>query len=151
MDKILKTKSVYLFRNTCHNCYNNIEFPLLGNFGDDYEFILQTIDGKDFCIGTLVNNEAVNFIDNYLQEKGIEGISKSIYTRKILSLIADKLNNKEFARDFPICPICQKLQKSYGDDTRTLITELNYASWNDFEQLDRDKRLKRIKEIIDVN
>jgi hypothetical protein len=39
------TWMAYNFRNTCHKCYNDIEFPLLGNLSDG-EMIFQTKNGN---------------------------------------------------------------------------------------------------------
>lgn len=149
MDKTKTTRSVYLFKNTCNNCNNDIEFPLLGNF-TDYEFELQTIDGKDYCIGVIANNPTFDFVDNYLQDKGIENFQRATYIRQILRSLADRIYNKEFSKYYPICPICQKLQTNYNDDVRTVIKDLSYASWNDFEKLSVDEKLMKLEEVTSL-
>jgi len=149
MDRTSKTRSVYFFKNTCHNCNNDIEFPLLGNFADN-EFLMQTIDGKDYCIGIIVDNPTFNFVDNYLQDKGVEGFQRATYIKQILRLLADRTYNKEFSKSYPICPICQKLQTSYNDDVKTIVRDLSYASWNDFDKLSLDKKLIKLKEATSV-
>lgn len=145
MDTTKKTIQKYLFRHTCHNCSNDIEFPLWGMF-DDTEFYLQTTDGKDFFIGDIINNKSFWFIDNYLQDKGFELSIRRDYTYKLLRLLADKIDSKAFSKNYPLCPICQKVQYNFGDNERTTIVELDYACWTDFESLDKESKLKRIEE-----
>jgi hypothetical protein len=146
MNRTGKTRSVYFFKNTCHNCDNDIEFPLLGNFAD-YEFLMQTIDGRDFCIGVIVDNPTFDFVDNNLQSKELADFERATTIRQILRLLADKMHNKEFSKSYPICPVCQKLQTSYNDDVRTVVRDLNYASWNDFDKLSLDGKLIRLNEV----
>jgi hypothetical protein len=149
MDINIKTRIVYFFKNTCRNCYNDIEFPLLGNFADN-EFVLQTVDGKDFYIGLLFDNKAFDFIDNFLRGNAIDETAKGIYTRKILRSLADQVDNKKFSKDYPICPICRHKQNYYSDDNRSYLKELNYATWNDFESLTYEEKVKRIQQIITI-
>ena len=147
MDNSIKTMQKYLFRHTCHNCKNDIEFPLWGMFNDT-ELYLQTTDGKDFFLGDIIGNKSFWFIDSLLQDKGFEVQTRRDYTHKILRLIADKIDSKVFSDDYPICPICQQVQKGYGDNERTSIVELNFAFWTDFESLDKASKVKRIEDIM---
>ena len=146
MDKIAKTRTAYNFRNTCHSCFNDIEFPLLGDF--DYgEIIFQTKDAKDFYIAVLIDNKTFDFITEAL-EHNKEFKNKKADPQQILVLIADKVDNKEFTTDYPICPICKSRQRSFGDNIRTTKIELSFATWTDFESLSQEGKLTRLKEVI---
>jgi hypothetical protein len=147
MSKTKKTKQKYLFKHTCHNCNNDIEFPLWGMF-DDTEVYLQTTDGKDFFLGDIVDNKSFWLVDTFLQDKGFELSIRRDYTHKILRLLADKVDNKVFSKNYPLCPICQQLQKDYADNERTNVIELDYAYWTGFESLDKESKLKKIQEIM---
>lgn len=146
MDKIVKTQTIYNFRNTCHNCFNDIEFPLLGDFAYG-EIIFQTKDAKDFYIAVLIDNKTFDFISEVLRDNK-EFKNKKADPQKVLALIADKVGDKEFTTDYPICPICKARQKSFSDNTRTTKIELGFATWTDFENLSEDNKLKRLKEAI---
>jgi hypothetical protein len=122
---------------------------LLGNFAD-YEFLMQTIDGKDFCIGVIVDNLTFDFVDNNLQGIELKDFQRATLIRQILRLLADKIHKKEFSKSYPICPICQKLQTSYNDNVRTVVRDLNYASWNDFDKLSIHEKLIRLKEVASL-
>lgn len=148
MDKIAKTRTAYNFRNTCHKCFNNIEFPLLGDFAYG-EMIFQTKDGKDFYIAVLIDNKTFDFITEVLQnDKNFK--NKNADPQKILALIADKVDNKEFATDYPICPICKSRQRSFNDNIRTTEIKLGFATWTDFESLSQETKLARLQEVIDL-
>ena len=143
MQVVNKTQTVYNFRNTCYNCFNDIEFPLLGDFSYG-ELIFQTKDGQDFGIAVLINNATFNFIiDTLKKDKELE--HNKVDPQKILTLVADKLDNKEFTSDYPICPICKKRQRHFNDNVRTSKRELNFVTWRDFESLTPDDKMKRIK------
>jgi hypothetical protein len=141
----IKTKPVYNFRNTCSNCFNDIEFPLLGDFSYG-ELIVQTKDGQDFGVLTLIDNPALAFIENTLMSDA-ELNQKKADPQKILTLVADTLNGKEFTTDYPICPICRERQKHFNDNKRTRKKELPLATWNDFEKLTQAGKIGRIKEV----
>lgn len=104
MDKTGKTRTVYNFLNTCNKCFNDIEYPLLGDFSYG-ELIFQTTDGQDFFLVELINNKTFDFICTFLKNKAGQKIRKAD-PQKILALLADKGKGKEFAIDYPICPIC---------------------------------------------
>ncbi len=141
-----KTQTVYNFKNTCHNCFNDIEYPLLSDFSYG-ELIFQTKDGQDFGIAVLIDNITFEFVVQTLKkDKELE--RKKVDPQKILTLVADKLNNKEFTTDYPICPICKKRQRHFNDNVRTTKRELNFVTWHDFENLTSDDKIKRIKEAI---
>jgi len=139
-----KTQIVYNFKNTCHSCFNDIEFPLPGDFSYG-ELIFQTKDGHDFCIAVLIDNATFNFIIETLKyDKELK--SKKADPQKILALLADKINGKEFTTDYPICPFCKKRQKHFNDNVRTSKRELHFATWNDFESMTPDNKIEQIKE-----
>ena len=148
MDKIGKTQTAYNFRNTCHKCFNDIEFPLLGDFAYG-EMIFQTKDAKDFYIAVLIDNKTFDFVTEVLEHnKDLK--NKKADPQKILALIADKVDNKEFTTDYPICPICKSRQRSFGDNIRTTKVELGFATWTDFESLSHERKLARLQEVIDL-
>ena len=141
-----KTQTVYNFKNTCHNCFNDIEYPLLGDFSYG-ELIFQTKDGQDFAIAILIGNATFDFIIETI--KNDEEIkNKKVDPQKILMLLADKLHDKEFTPDYPICPICKKRQRHFSDNIRTTNRELNFVTWLDFESLELNDKKKRIKEAV---
>lgn len=146
MKKIDTLRTVYNFQNTCQNCFNDIEFPILGDFTCG-ETIFQTKDAKDFYIAVLVDNKTLAFITDTLQ-RDKELASKEVDPKKILALLADKVNNKEFATDYPLCPKCGARQRSYGDNRRTTKIEIGFASWIEFERLKPDYKIELIKEVI---
>jgi hypothetical protein len=148
MDKKVKTQTAYNFRNTCDKCFNDIEFPLLGDFAYG-EMIFQTKDAKDFYIAILIDNKTFDFITEVLKHN-TDFKSKKADPQKILALIADKVDNKEFTTDYPICPICKSRQRSYGDDNRTTKIELGFATWTDFESLSQESKLSKLKEVINL-
>ena len=126
--------------------FNDIEFPLLGSFADG-EMVFQTKDAKDFCIAVLIDNKTFNLIvDTIQQDKELK--SKNINPQKILALLADKFDNKEFSPYFPLCPICKSRQRNYGDSIRTTQSELNYVTWNEFESLTQENKLRKVREAI---
>lgn len=110
--------------------------------------IFQTKDAKDFYIAVLIDNKTFDFVVNILkQDKAFQ--NKNLDPQKILALIADKVDNKEFTTDFPICPICKSKQRSFGDGNRTTQIELGFATWVDFENLSDDGKLSRLKEVAE--
>lgn len=148
MNKTRKTHTAYNFRNTCNNCFNDIEFPLLGDFAYG-EMILQTQDAKDFYVGVLIDNKTLDFITDTLQNN-TDFKHKKADPLKILTLIADKTNNKEFTTDYPICPICKSKLRGFDDSIRTSQIELGLATWTDFENLSPENKLRRLQEVINV-
>jgi hypothetical protein len=147
MNNVDRTRTAYNFRNTCHKCYNDIEFPLLGDFAYG-EMIFQTKDAKDFYIAVLIDNKTFDFVVAILkQDKAFQ--NKKLDPQKILALIADKADNKEFITDFPICPICKSRLRSFGDGNRTTQIELGLATWTEFENLSKQGKLSRLKEVIE--
>ena len=148
MEKIGKTQTAYNFRNTCYKCFNDIEFPLLGDFAYG-EMIFQTKDAKDFYIAVLIDNKTFDFITEVLQHN-TNFKAKKADPQKILALIADKVDNKEFTTNYPICPICKSRQRSFGDNIRTTKIELGFATWTDFESLSQESKLAKLKEIINL-
>jgi len=149
MDKINKTRTAYNFRNICHKCFNDIEFPLLGDFAEG-EIIFQTKDAKDFYIAVLIDNKSLDFIIDFLkQDKNFKEDNTAV-SQRMLALIADKVDNKELTTDFPICPICKSRQRSFGDGNRTTQIELRFASWSHFESLTQERKLIKLKEVINL-
>ena len=146
MDKIKNLRPVYNFRNTCQNCCNDIQFPLLGNFSEG-EIIFQTKDGKDFYIAVLIGNKTLDFVKNFLKQNK-ELLDKETESQKVLALLADKINNKEFTTYYPICPICKAQLRMYGDILRTNKIEIGYAAWTEFESLPESEKIERIKKAV---
>ena len=141
-----QTKAVYNFKNTCDKCFNDIEFPLLGDFSYG-ELIFQTKDGQDFYVAELINNETLNFIVQHLNaDKELK--QKKADPQKILMLVADRPNGKEFTMHYPICPVCKSKQNNYNDNVRTSTRELKFATWNDFERLMDKEKIEQIKKAV---
>ena len=149
MDKTFKTKTAYNFRNTCHKYFNNIDFPILGDFAYG-EVIFQTKDANDFYIAVLINNNTFDFITDTLKHNK-EFKDKKADPQKILALLADKIENKEYTTDYPICPICKSRQRNFGDNIRTNKIELGVVTWMDFETLSQDDKLSKLHEVIDLS
>ena len=82
MDKASKKRTVYNFLNTCYKCLSNIEYPLLSDFSYG-ESIFQTSDGQDFFLVDLINNQTFRFINEFLESKAGQKISKENH-KKIL-------------------------------------------------------------------
>ena len=148
MDKIAKTQTAYNFRNTCHKCFNDIEFPLLGDFAYG-QIIFQTKDAQDFYIAVLIDNKTFDFIADTLKTNK-DFKSQTVNPQKILALIADKVDNKEFTTDFPICAICKSRQRSFGDGNRTTQIELGFATWTEFESLSKENKLSKLQGVIEM-
>ncbi len=146
MQTFKRTQTVYNFKNTCDNCFNDIEFPLLGDFTEG-QLIFQTLDAQDFCIASLVNNLTFDFIIEAL-EKDKQLVFNRVDAKKILIFIADKLHNQGFALDYPICPICKKTPRHFNDNIRTNKRELNFVTWHNFENLTLTEKTKRVEEAI---
>ncbi|MHA4847897.1 hypothetical protein ACX0G7_27290, partial [Flavitalea antarctica] len=85
MQKNKKIRTVYNFRNTCQKCFNDVEFPLLGDFSYG-ELIFQTTDGKDFSIAEIVKNEAFDFIRETINDSE-ELTASNVKPEKILALL----------------------------------------------------------------
>jgi hypothetical protein len=149
MDKIGKTRTVYNFLNTCYKCFNDIEYPLLGDFSYG-ELIFQTTDGQDFFYVMLIDNKTFDFICSFLNSKIGQKNSKAD-PQKVLALIADKVEGKEFTIDYPICPNCKHRQQHFNDNTRTTQRQIGFATWIDFESLTEDNKVKRLEDIISLH
>ncbi|HRI20140.1 MAG TPA: hypothetical protein PLA68_04280 [Panacibacter sp.] len=141
-----KTQTVYNFKNTCYRCFNDIEIPLLGDFAYG-ELIFQTKDGQDYFVAILIDNAIFDFIVETLTNDE-ELKHKKVDPQKILTLLADKINGIGFTTDYPICPICKRRQNHFNDNIRTTERELHFATWNDFENLTHDNKIKQIKEVF---
>ena len=139
-----KSRSIYFFLNTCQNCANDIEIPLLGDFSYG-EIILQTSDGKDFLVAVLIDNDTFGHIDQAIVKSG----KKNIDSQKILSKLADPFNGKTFTDSYPICPKCCSKLRHYNDDNKTTRHIINYATWNNFEALTVDRKAEKLSELID--
>lgn len=148
MDRVVKTRIAYNFKNTCRGCFNDIEFPLLGDFAYG-EIIFQTKDAKGFYIAVLINNKTFDFITEVL-EHNKDFKNKKADPKKILALVADKVDDKEFSTDYPICPICKSRQISYGDNIQTTKIELGFAKWTGFESLSQEDKLTKLQEVINL-
>ena len=149
MHKTSKTRTVYNFLNTCYKCFNDIEYPLLGDFSYG-ELIFQTADGQDFFMVQLIDNKTFEFICEFLKSKLGQKISKAD-PQKILALLADKIDGKELAIDYPICPNCKRKQNHFNDNTRTTQRQISFASWTDFESLTQENKIEKLEEIINLN
>lgn len=77
-----------------------------------------------------------------------ELVHKETESQKVLALLADKINNKEFTTYYPICPICKAQLRMYGDSLRTNKIEIGYAAWTEFECLSESEKIERIKKAI---
>ena len=140
-----KTRTIYNFRNTCHRCFNDIDIPLLGDFAYG-EILCQTEDAQDFYIAELLNNPTFDFINSSLtQQEDLK--RKRVDSQKVLTLLADKPNDKDFTTDYPICPICRKRQKHFNDNIRTTERQVGFVTWTDFESLTQDNKLDRLKRL----
>jgi hypothetical protein len=139
-------KTVYNFKNTCMKCFNDIEFPLLGDFSYG-EIIFQTEDGQDYYVAELINNETFNFIAKHLQEDQAL-LQKKADPQKVLMFAADKPHGKDFSVDYPICPICKSKQNHYSDNIRTNTRELPFVTWNGFQQLNESDKVEQIRKAV---
>jgi hypothetical protein len=148
MEKAGKTKTVYNFLNTCNKCFNDIEYPLLGDFSYG-ELIFQTSDGLDFFIVELIDNKTLDFIYAFLNSKVGQKISKAD-PQKILALLADKVEGKEIAIDYPICPNCKRKQNHFNDNIRTTKRQIGFATWTNFESLTVDNKTRRLEDILNL-
>lgn len=109
--------------------------------------ILQTRDGQDFFVAQLINNETFNFIVEHLQVDK-ELIQRKADPQKVLTLVADRPNGKEFTTDYPVCPMCKSRQNYYDDHVRTSTRELHFATWNDFERLTEKEKVEQIRKAV---
>jgi hypothetical protein len=146
MDSITETRKGYNFRNTCYSCFNDIEFPILGDFAYG-EILLQTEDAKEFYIAVLIDNPTFSFISHIL-EQNTSFKSNKIPPQQVLALIADRVNNKKLSPNYPVCPVCKSRLRSFGDNNRTTEIELGYASWKDFEKLSGEDKIKRLQQVL---
>ena len=149
MDETSKTKTVYNFLNTCYKCFNDIEYPFLGDFSYG-ELIFQTTDGQDFFLVDLIDNETLDLVCNFLKSKTTQKINK-VDPQKILALIAGKVNGKEFATDYPICPNCKRRQNRFNDNIRTTQRQISFVTWTNFESLTQENKIEKLGEILNLN
>jgi hypothetical protein len=140
-----KTRTVYNFRNTCQKCFNDVEFPLLGDFSYG-ELIFQTTDGKDFYIAVIIENGAFDFIREAINNSE-ELTAGNVDPEKILVLVADKPNNQQFSINYPLCPNCKMVQTDFNDNIRTGKKALRYVTWHGFERLPDADKLMRVAEV----
>lgn len=141
-----KTRTIYNFRNICYRCFNDIDIPLLSDFAYG-EILCQTKDGQEFYIAELLDNPTFDFVSSVLtQQKEIK--SKLLDSQKILVLLADKPNGKDFTKDYPICPICKNRQKHFTDSKRTTERKVGFVTWTHFESLTQDNKLKQVEDAI---
>lgn len=143
-----QTRTIHNFKNTCKKCFNDIEFPLLGDFSYG-EIILQTMDGHDFYLAELIDNRTFNLIVELLKGDR-ELLAKKVDPQKVLTLVADRPNGKEFSTHYPICPICKSKQNHYSDNIRTNTRELPFASWNQFQQSTKSDKVNQIIKAVKV-
>ena len=146
MDIITNTRTVYNFLNTCYKCFHDVEYPLLGDFSYG-ELIFQTTDAQDFFLVELIDNKTFDYVREFLKNKEGQKINKAD-PQKILAILADKINEKEFAIDYPICPNCKRRQNHFNDNNRTTQRQIGFATWTDFEGLTQENKTKRLEEII---
>lgn len=125
MEKESQSKRrTYFWKGFCYKCFRSIEFPLLGDFayGED---IFQTIDGQNFYIAVLSENEVVDEIRNILKEEKYD-------VREILIQLADKPHNSSFTKE-NICPKCRrKLWITPTDNKKASERDLPFVTWNSF-------------------
>lgn len=140
------TRTVYNFKSTCQSCFNDVEFPLLGNYADG-ELVLQTKDGQGFYIAELIYNPTFTFIVETLQDYKDLNI-KETDSQKVLTILADKIGGKEFTTEYPICPVCKKRIRHFSDNARTSKRELPFATWHDLESLEYNDKITKVKEAI---
>jgi hypothetical protein len=149
MDTASKKITVYNFLNTCYKCFRRIEYPLLGDFSYG-QLLFQTKDGQDYFFVELIDNMTFKFICDFLSSKTGVKIGKA-NPQKILALLADKVNGKEFTTDYPICPKCKRKQIWYNDNNRTSKRQIGFASWVDFENLSTEAKENKLEHIITSN
>jgi len=145
MRQKIQKRTVYNFKNTCGNCYNDIEIPLLGPFSEG-EQILQTNDGQDFLVATLIDNMTLAFIKNTINNDN-ELKNQNIDPIVVLTQLADNNIGKCYTRNFPICPICRNKLSYYSDIVRTGTRELDFADWQVFENLTMADKVARLREV----
>ena len=139
MQEASKIQTIYKFKNTCYRCFRVSEIPFLSDFCYG-ELLWQTKDGRDFCIAILFDNPTFDLIIETLKSD-IDLQKKKINPQKILALVADKPNGKDYTADYPMCPFCKRKQRHFKDNTRTVIMEVPFATWSDFERLGKDDKV----------
>ena len=137
-----KNRFVYYYKNECPHCFNNIEYPLLGDFIYG-ELIFQTTDAQQFALAVLIDNVTFKFICDFLKTFK----NKNADPQEILARVADPLNDMEFITDI-ICPICRHKQRNYIDNFRKRLQEIPLVTWDNFENISEEDKLELISEII---
>ncbi len=143
-----KTRAIHNFGNTCYRCFNDIDIPLLGDFAYG-EILCQTEDGQDFYIAELLDNPTFDFITSILNQQK-DSKSKRVDPQKILILLADRPNGKDFTTDYPICTICKNKQKHFNDNRRTTEREVGFVTWTGFASLTQDNKLRAVEEVSNL-
>lgn len=136
----------FSFRNTCPHCTASVEIPVLSDFSYG-EIILQTKDGRDFCIAKLIGNSAYDFITHFL-ERSSDTKSHSIEAQQILAQVADQLNGKELTAEYPLCPNCQGKINRLSTEEQGEKMVLPETTWHVFEELSEPEKIQRIKDVI---
>jgi hypothetical protein len=137
-----KTRTVCFFKNTCHHCHNDIEYPLLGDFSYG-EVIFQTIDAQHFALAVLIDNKTFAFIRDSLKTLK----DKKADPQHILARVADPLSGFEFTNHI-LCPICRHKQRNFIDNFRKRLVEIPVGTWHAFESLSEENRFQLVSEII---
>ncbi len=130
---------MYLFKNTCGKCFNDIEIPLLGDMAYG-EIEIQSEDGKVFQIATLIENETFDFIQRELERLN----DTKTDAQKILATVADPINGKKFLVGF-VCPNCLSPLNRITDNNRTETIQVNEATWKQFDLLTDNEKMDKIK------
>jgi hypothetical protein len=111
---------------------------LLGDFSYG-EHIYQTIDGQDFFIAELLNNEVVDQTEQVLK-------GKKYKLEDILTQLADKPNDIPLTSK-PICPKCRrKLWLTPVDNVKTSERDLGFVTWTKFLSKELRERQDLIEE-----
>ena len=140
--KTLMTKTVYFFKNTCPHCYNDIEYPLLGDFSYG-EIIFQTTNAQQFALAVLIDNNTFKFICDFLETSN----SKGVDPHYILARLADTLDGQEFT-SHTLCPICKHRQRNFMDNFRKRMQDIPFVTWHAFESITEENKGQLISEII---
>ena len=135
--EIQHKRTTYFWKGFCYRCFRTIEYPLLGDFSYG-EHIYQTIDGQDFFIATLLDNEVVEQMKEVLK-------GKEYKYGDILTQLADKPNGIPLTSK-PRCPKCRrKLWITPVDNVKTSERDLGFVTWTEFLTKHKDEREDLIK------
>ena len=139
----MESRSVRFFTNTCRNCCNDIPIPLLGDFSYG-EFLFQTEDGAEFGYAAAILEpawEAVSEIVTHALGIDLKKVSPAIDRyHAVMRRCADPIGGKRFTDDFPICPICLKPMRNYGDSRVSHDATIPSVSYSRFMELSSDER-----------